>query len=49
MTKAHYLKGGIGNWQQGIGMLVVDNRDVIPFTVPIMGRKLFWDGKVYKN
>lgn len=48
MEKATYLKGGVGNWQQGIGMLVVDNKDVIPFTIPIVRSKIYWDGKVYK-
>lgn len=49
MTKASYLGGGAGNWQQGIGMLVVDGRDVIPLVLPIIRGKLYFDGKMYKG
>lgn len=49
MGKAGYLKAGYGNWQQAIGMLVVDGPTVIPFTVPIMNGKLHWDGKTYRG
>lgn len=48
MRKATYLGGGSGNWQQGIGMLVVTDRSVIPFTLPIVNYRLYWDGKTYK-
>lgn len=33
--KASYLKGGINNWQQGIGILWVDGKSVTPQLVPI--------------
>lgn len=33
--QASYLKGGINNWQQGIGLLWVDGRHVKPEIVPI--------------
>ena len=33
--QASYLKGGINNWQQGIGLLWVDGRSVKPEIVPI--------------
>ena len=32
---ARYLKGGSGNWQQGFGLLYVDERKVTPVFVPI--------------
>jgi hypothetical protein len=47
MGKASYLKGGIGNWQQAIGMLIVDGDDVIPMVLPIINGRLYFDGKVY--
>jgi hypothetical protein len=28
---------------------VIENRDVIPFTVPIVKHKIYWDGQVYKG
>lgn len=49
MAKASYLKAGSGNWQTGIGMLVVEGNDVIPYPIPIVKGKLYWDGKVYKS
>lgn len=33
--QASYLKGGINNWQQGIGILWVDGKDVKPELIPI--------------
>jgi hypothetical protein len=33
--KASYLKGGINNWQQGIGILWIDGKSVTPQLVPI--------------
>ena len=47
MRKAGYLKGGMGNWQQAIGMLVVEGTKVFPFVVPIINGTLHWDGKTY--
>lgn len=49
MGKATYLKAGSGNWQQAIGILVIDGNSVTPFPVPIINGKLYWDGKVYKG
>lgn len=35
LKSASYLKGGIGNWQQAFGLLVVDGKTVTPQLVPI--------------
>lgn len=35
MKKAHYLKGGTANWQQGFGLLTVTGNHVKPEAVPI--------------
>jgi hypothetical protein len=49
MKKATYLKGGMGNWQQGFGVLVIDGRDVHPVPVPFRPNGSFYfDGKVYR-
>lgn len=49
MKKASYLKGGIGNWQQGFGVLVIDGKDVHPVPVPIRPNGSFYfDGKTYR-
>jgi hypothetical protein len=48
MTKAGYLKGGYGNWQQGIGVLLVDGKNVTPVPIPIRNGVLHFDGKRYK-
>ncbi len=32
---ASYLKGGIGNWQQAFGLLIVDGKQVTPQLIPI--------------
>lgn len=49
MEKAPYLGGGAGNWQQGIGMLVVEGSTVFPMPLPIVKGQLYFDGKVYKD
>lgn len=36
MKQASYLTSGIANWQQGIGILVENNRKVTPYAVPII-------------
>jgi hypothetical protein len=36
MKQAAYLTTGIANWQQGIGILVENNRKVTPYAVPII-------------
>jgi len=46
--QATYLKAGHGNWQQGIGVLVVDGKTVTPVPVPIRNGVLHFDGKRYK-
>lgn len=46
--KASYLKGGHGNWQQGIGVLVVDGKDVTPVAVPFLNGKAHFNGRTYK-
>jgi len=49
LRQATYLKAGIGNWQQGIGVLVVDGKDVTPMAVPIKDGKFYFDGQVWKG
>lgn len=47
--RAGYLKAGISNWQQGVGVLVVDGNDVTPIPIPIRPNgSLYFDGKTYK-
>jgi hypothetical protein len=45
--KAEYLKGGHGNWQQGIGVLVVDGSRVTPVPVPFRNGVAYFNGKRY--
>lgn len=49
MTKAGYLKAGHGNWQTAFGILVVDGPQVVPFPIPIVNGKFYWDGKTWKG
>jgi hypothetical protein len=49
VKKAGYMKAGITNWQQSVGALVIDGRDVYPFLLPIVNGKLHWEGKVYRG
>lgn len=49
MTKAGYLKAGYGNWQQAIGMLVIDGKDVTPMLLPVTNGKIYFDGRVYRG
>lgn len=47
--QASYLKGGISNWQQGFGVLWVDNKKVTPQLVPVNKDGSFsFLGKVWK-
>lgn len=47
--KASYLKGGISNWQQGIGILWVDGKTVKPELIPIRKDGTFTAaGKIWK-
>jgi hypothetical protein len=46
--KASYLKGGIANWQQAIGVLYIDSQKVTPKLIPIHKDGTFVvDGKVW--
>lgn len=47
-TKAEYLKGGYGNWQQGIGVLVVEGKTVTPVMVPFRSGTAYFNGKTYR-
>ena len=44
MKLAQYLKGGTGNWQQGFGLLTVENKHVKPEIVQITGGRFTVDG-----
>jgi predicted phosphodiesterase len=48
MRKAHYLKGGTANWQQGFGLLTVEGKHVKPEIVPISSRKFTVDGSIWE-
>lgn len=39
MRKASYLKGGTANWQQAIGIIEVDGKNVFPQLIPIINGK----------
>jgi hypothetical protein len=45
MQEALYLKGGYGNWQQGIGVLAIDGDDVTPIPVPFRNGKAYFNGR----
>ncbi|MGZ6054501.1 MAG: metallophosphoesterase family protein [Isosphaeraceae bacterium] len=46
--KAHYLKGGTGNWQLGFGLLTVESTHVKPEVIPITGGRFTVDGRVWE-
>ena len=48
MKKAHYLKGGTGNWQQGFGLLNIDGSHVKAETVPIHKGRFTVDGSIWE-
>jgi predicted phosphodiesterase len=48
MKKAHYLKGGTANWQQGFGMLTVEGSHVKPEIIPIHHRRFSVDGHLWE-
>jgi len=48
-SKAGYMKAGITNWQQAVGCLIVDGRDVTPLLIPIQNGRLYFDGKYYRG
>jgi hypothetical protein len=49
MTKAGYLGAGYANWQQGMGMLLIDGPDVVPMPISITKGSLWWDGVKYSG
>jgi hypothetical protein len=48
MKKAHYLKGGTANWQQGFGLLKIDRKHVKAETVPIKGGRFIVDNSTWE-
>lgn len=40
MKKANYLSAGSANWQQALGIITVDGKDVLPTLVPIINGKV---------
>lgn len=40
MKQATYLSSGTANWSQGIGILVENNKRVIPYAVPIINNEV---------
>lgn len=49
LRRADYVKAGSANWQQGVGVLVQDGRDVHPFAVPLINGRIYWEGHVYRG
>lgn len=49
VKKAEYMKAGITNWMQSVGVLVIDGKDVFPQLLPITNGKLHFNGKVYRG
>ena len=47
LSKATYLDGGYGDWQQAFAILYVRSGRVTPVLVPIQGGKFTVEGKVY--
>jgi hypothetical protein len=48
MKKAHYLKGGTANWQQGFGLLKIDRKHVKAETVPIKEGRFIVDNSTWE-
>lgn len=48
MKKAHYLKGGTANWQQGFGLLKIDRKHVKAETVPIKEGRFIVDNTTWE-
>lgn len=46
--KVTYLKGGTGNWQQGLGVLTIDGRHVSPGLIPVSAGKIIVNREVIK-
>lgn len=47
IRKAHYLKTGGANWQQGVGVLLVKGRTVLPFALKATNGMFVWEGQTY--
>ena len=47
--RASYLGAGYANWQQSVGALVIDGKDVFAIPVIIQGGKLYFEGKTYRG
>lgn len=47
MRKADYLKAGSANWQQAITIIDVDGSHVVPTLIPIINRRVVFDGVTY--
>src|SRR5699024_683130 len=45
---AHYLKGATGNWQQGFGLLTIENKHVKAEAVPIHQGRFTVDGHIWE-
>lgn len=49
LSKAHYLKAGSGNWQQGIVLIEgSEGSPFTPITLPIINRTLTYGGQTWK-
>lgn len=48
MAGADYLKGGMANWHQGFGILVIEEDLVTPFPIAISSGSFHWEGKRWK-
>jgi predicted phosphodiesterase len=46
--QAQYLKGGVGNWQLGFGLLTVEGKSVKPEIVPITKGRFSVDGHTWE-
>jgi hypothetical protein len=46
-SKADYLKAGSANWQQAIGMIDVQGRNVQPSLIPLFKSQVVWNGVTY--
>ena len=47
--RASYLGAGYANWQQGVGALVIEGRDVYAVPVIIQSGRLYWEGHTYRG
>ena len=49
LKRAGYLKAGYGNWQQGVGAMLVIDGHVHLHPLPIRNRRLYWEGVEYRG